>query len=98
MATTYWLSYGGGVNSTALAVLLCEGKLPQYTPWRVMWSDTHDEEDHTYRYIETVFVPYLAHFGKQLETVRPDEGVIERWERLSVTGSRIIRSCTTKLK
>ena len=30
--------------------------------------------------------------------VRPKESVIERWERLSVTGSRIIRSCTEEAK
>lgn len=91
---TYWLSYGGGVNSTALAVLLCKGKLPQYQPWRAMWADTQDEADETYDYVESVFVPYLAHHGKTLEVCRPDEGVIERWERLKVTGSRILRTCT----
>lgn len=95
---THWLSYGGGVNSTALAILVCEGKLAQYQPWRVMWSDTHDEEDHTYEYVEKVFIPYLARFGRVLECVRPNEGVIERWERISVTGSRIIRSCTDEAK
>lgn len=95
---TYWLSYGGGVNSTALAILLCEGKLPQHNPWRCMWSDTHDEEDHTYDYVENVFVPYLGRYGKELERVRPKEGVIERWERLKVTGSRIVRSCTDEAK
>ncbi len=31
----FWLSYGFGVNSTALAILLVSGKLPQYEPWRV---------------------------------------------------------------
>ena len=95
---TYWLSYGGGVNSTALAVLLCEGKLPQYEPFRFVFSDTKDEKDETYAYISEVFVPYLARFGYQLETLSNHEGVLERWQRLKVVGSRTLRSCTDKAK
>lgn len=91
---TYWLSYGGGVNSTALAVLLCEGRLPQFAPWRCLLADTLDEQDETYAYIRDVFAPYLARFGKVLEVCRPRESVIERWERLKVTGSRMRRACT----
>jgi hypothetical protein len=90
----YWLSYGGGVNSTALAVLLCSGRLPQYEPWRVVWADTGTEKDETYTYLNTVFIPYLSAYGKQLETVTPTETVIGRWERLRVTGSRRMRTCT----
>ena len=93
---TYWLSYGGGVNSTALAVLLVRGQLPQYMPWRIVFSDTGEEKLETYSYIRDSFEPWLARHGKTLEVVRPSESVLARWERLKVTGSRIIRSCTVE--
>jgi hypothetical protein len=94
----YWLSYGGGVNSTALAVLLCEDKLPQYDPFRIIFADTLTERPETYRFIEQHFIPYLRQYGKELEIVRPKEGVLERWERLKVTGSRRFRTCTRDAK
>lgn len=90
----YWLSYGGGVNSTALAILMIQGRFPQYDPWRIVFSDTGDEKPETYAYIRDHFAPWLARHGKQLEIVKPTETVLERWERLKVTGSRTIRSCT----
>jgi len=94
----FWLSYGGGVNSTALAILLCEGKLPQYTPFRVVFSDTGDEKPQTYDYIREVFTPYLELHGITLETVKPSETVLGRWERLKVTGNRQLRGCTVEGK
>lgn len=94
----WWLSYGAGINSTALGVLLCEGRLPHYEPWRCLFADTLTERPETYAYILDHWVPYLARFGKVLEIAYPKEGVLERWERLRVTGSRIIRSCTDEGK
>lgn len=93
-----WLSYGGGVNSTALAVLLASGKLPEYLPFRVLFADTYDEESHTYRYINDVFRPWCELHGIVFESVAPAESVLSRWQRLKVTGSRIIRSCTDEAK
>lgn len=95
---TYWLSYGGGVNSTALAILLAEGKLPQYEPWEAIFADTRDEKPETYEYVEKVFIPYLAERRKILHWVKGEEGVLQRWERLKVTGSRILRTCTHHAK
>lgn len=92
------MSYGGGVNSTALAVLLVQGRFPEFSPWRIVWADTQDEHDETYDYIFRVFMPWLRKHGKTLEVVRGDEGVLERWERLRVTGSRIVRACTIEAK
>jgi 3'-phosphoadenosine 5'-phosphosulfate sulfotransferase (PAPS reductase)/FAD synthetase len=94
----YWLSYGGGVNSTALAILLCEGALPEFAPWEVIFADTGDEKDETYAYIEHQFKPYLARFGKTLRVCRDRESVLERWERLGVVGSRVLRTCTSHAK
>lgn len=94
----FWLSYGGGVNSTALAVLLVTGSLPQYEPFGVIFADTGEEENHTYLYIKEHFEPWLRSHGHELVTVRPKETVLERWERLHVTGSRLIRACTVEAK
>lgn len=94
----YWLSYGGGVNSTALAILIANGELPQYTPWRIIFADTGEEKPETYAYLEAHFIPWLERQGKRLEIVRPAETVLERWERLRVTGSRILRACTVEAK
>ena len=90
----YWLSYGGGVNSTALAVLMVRNQLPQYDPWRIIFADTGCEKPQTYEYIGDHFSPWLIKHGKILEIVKPQESVLERWERYSVTGSRRIRACT----
>lgn len=97
-APTFWLSFGGGVNSTALAVLLVRGKLPQYEPWRIVFSDTGEERPETYAYMRDHFEPWLAKHGKTLEVVRPEETILERWERLKVTGSRLLRGCTVEGK
>lgn len=94
----YWLIYGGGVNSTALAILMVRGKLPQYEPWRTVFSDTGEERSETYSYIRDHFEPWLAKHGKTLEVVRPEETILERWERLKVTGSRLLRACTVEGK
>ena len=94
----FWLSYGGGVNSTALAILMVRGKLPQYDPWRILFSDTGEEKPETYAYIRDHFEPWLAMHGKTLEKVRPKESVLARWERLKVTGSRLVRTCSVEGK
>jgi 3'-phosphoadenosine 5'-phosphosulfate sulfotransferase (PAPS reductase)/FAD synthetase len=94
----YWLSYGGGVNSTALAILLCEGKLPALAPWEAIFADTGDEKDETYAFIDGQFKPYLAGHGKRLHVCRDKESVLERWERLGVVGSRVLRTCTSHAK
>jgi hypothetical protein len=95
---TYWLSYGGGVNSTALAILMTQGLVSQYGPWRIVFADTGDEKPTTYAYIHDAFQPWLRLHGKELEIVRPKETVLARWERLKVTGSRLLRSCTVEGK
>jgi 3'-phosphoadenosine 5'-phosphosulfate sulfotransferase (PAPS reductase)/FAD synthetase len=97
MKLTHWLSYGGGVNSTALLIALIDGRV-KAEPWRVLFSDTMDEKDETYAYTYGVLMPYLRQQGRSLEIVRPAEGVLERAERLSVTLSRTLRTCTVEAK
>lgn len=94
----WWLAYGGGVNSTALLIMLVEGKLPQYAPWRVVFSDTGNEKDETYAYIERTIKPYLAAHGRELEIVTPPMTVLERWQFYKLVGNRTLRHCTDHAK
>ena len=93
----HWLSYGAGVNSTALLVALIEKKIDAH-PFRVVFSDTQDEREETYEYLYRHAMPYARKHGVTIEVCRGQEGVLERWERLNVTGSRINRSCTDHSK
>lgn len=96
-----WLSYGAGVNSTALAILLCEMKLTNpdwYEPWEIIFADTGCEKQETYKYIENVFKSYLNKHNRELIIVKPTETVLERWQRLRVVGSRLHRACTREAK
>lgn len=95
---THWLSYGGGINSTALAILLAEKRVPGVDRWRCVFCDTKDEKDETYWYVDLVFRPWLRQRGVVIETVCADEGVLERWERLAVTGNRMLRTCSIESK
>ena len=94
---THWLSYGGGVNSTALLIMLLDGRVAA-DPWRVLWADTRDEKDETYAYIYREVMPRLHEAGRVLEVVCGKEGVLERFERLRVTGNRILRACSVEAK
>jgi len=93
-----WLSYGAGVNSTAILVLLTQGKVPNVGKWRVLFADTQDEKEETYEYLYTKAMPFARKHGATIEVCRPYEGVIERWARLGVVGSRITRACTDHAK
>lgn len=91
----YWLSYGGGVNSTALAILLAQGKVVGVIgDWTPIFADTGNEQDATYEYLEQWAKPYFKEIGHPLITVHPKETVLERWQRLQLVGSRMYRACT----
>jgi hypothetical protein len=57
MVDTVW-SYGGGVQSVALAVLVARGELPR--PARVVMADTGREASATWRYTDDVVRELLA--------------------------------------
>ncbi|MBF0133861.1 MAG: phosphoadenosine phosphosulfate reductase family protein [Magnetococcales bacterium] len=90
----FWLSYGGGVNSTALAVMVVHGLLPKYGDVKFIFSDTGNEKPETIQYIKQIFIPYLQKYGRDLVVVKAEETVLERWQRYKMTGSRTLRSCT----
>lgn len=54
------LSFGAGVQTTALLVLIVEGRWPQ--PDVILFADTGAEHEGTYHYLSTISEPYaLAH-------------------------------------
>ncbi len=95
----HWLSYGGGVNSTALAILLQQGKVPGVgDDWTAIFADTGDEQPETYRFMEEWMIPWFLEIGKPLVIVKAAETVLGRWQRLSCVGSRMLRTCTDHAK
>jgi len=64
------LSFGAGVQTTALLVLIAEGKLPR--PDAIIFADTGTEQERTYRYLEEVIAPYAKSHGLEITALGPD--------------------------
>jgi hypothetical protein len=92
-----WLSYGGGVNSTALAILLHrEGR-----EFSVVFADTGAEKPRTLGFVEQHFRPWCEAGGIRFETVRSKRwpgGVIAQAEGESILPCRLFRWCTIQHK
>jgi hypothetical protein len=58
-------SYGGGVQSVAIAVLILQGRLPK--PDCIVMSDTGRERTRVWRYAEQWVLPALASVGLSIE-------------------------------
>ena len=58
-------SYGGGVQSAAIAVLVLRGELPR--PERIVMADTSREASATWAYLDEVVQPALAEVGLRVE-------------------------------
>ena len=58
-------SYGGGVQSAAIAVLVLRGELPR--PERIVMADTSREASATWAYLEDVVGPALGEAGLEVE-------------------------------
>ena len=67
MRTQIWSSCGG-VQSTAIAALIVQGKLPK--PDLAVIADTERELSSTWAYMDTVTVPALASVGVTLHRVK----------------------------
>ena len=63
-------SYGGGVQSAAIAVLVLRGELPR--PERIVMADTSREASATWAYLDEVVQPALAEAGLRVE-IAPHE-------------------------
>jgi 3'-phosphoadenosine 5'-phosphosulfate sulfotransferase (PAPS reductase)/FAD synthetase len=89
------LSFGGGVNSTALMLLLVEQRRPLD---EVVFSDTGGEVPETYEYLRTVS-SYLEEHDIPLGRVISEGGFLyDRCVRRRVVPSQIWRWCTRDFK
>lgn len=92
----YVVSYGGGVNSTALVIFLIERELPlDY----VVFADTGNEMPETYQYLD-IMGKYLERAGVPLKVVqtRNGESLSDRCMRRHVIPSQVWRWCTRDMK
>jgi len=87
---TYIVSYGGGINSTAMVVFLVKNKFPlDY----VIFSDTGDEMPETYEYVQYM-TKYLKRHKIDMKTVKPNSTLSEVCIRRKVVPSQVWRWCT----
>lgn len=63
------LSYGGGVQSAAIAVLIVQGRLP--TPDCVVMADTGIEASETWEYMDATVRPLLRRVGLEVSIAPP---------------------------
>ena len=92
----YIVSYGGGVNSTAMIIYLVKNKFPlDY----VVFSDTGDEMPETYEYLE-VMRKYLKRkkIPFEIVKVRNNTSLSDRCLKRKVIPSQIWRWCTRDMK
>jgi 3'-phosphoadenosine 5'-phosphosulfate sulfotransferase (PAPS reductase)/FAD synthetase len=92
----YVVSYGGGVNSTAMTVLLIELRLPVD---HVIFADTGGEMPETYEYLK-IFAKYLRSNDVPFKVVKVknDDTLYDRCLRRKVIPSQTWRWCTRDLK
>jgi len=64
---TVW-SCGGGVQSTAIAALICAGKMPK--PDYAIITDVGYEKTATFDYVEAHMIPRLAGIGLELQIIK----------------------------
>lgn len=108
------ISYGGGVQSTAMLVLAAEGKLG-YEIDAALFSNVGDDSEHpdTLRYIREVITPWAEERGvpvRELKKVTKDGEELTLWKllerentpsipiRLEPVGMPANRSCTNHFK
>jgi len=89
----YHLSFGGGVNSTAILVLIEQGKL-SYPNLRIVFADTGCERPSTYCHIQEM----QKHFN--IEVVRNEKwaNLYEYYWKYRIVPSRMFRACTREFK
>ncbi len=85
------ISYGGGVQSTALVVLATQGKIGHVDA--ALFANVGDDSEHpdTIRYVREVAIPWAAERGLEVHELRREKrtGAIETlYERLTRPASR----------
>jgi len=81
------ISYGGGVQSTAMLVLAAQGKLPHGPYTAALFSNVGDDSEHpaTLKYVRDVAIPWAASNGLEvveLARVMRDGSKRTLWEDL----------------
>lgn len=92
------LSFGGGLQTTALAIMVAKGELEVD---EVVFADTGAEKPETYWYMENYIKPMLAEIEIPFITVRShlDSGSLyEHCWRQKIIPSVVDRWCTDKFK
>lgn len=93
-----FISFGAGVQTTALAILTARGKVEDPAELMV-FADTGDEKPETYAYLRDVFRPWAEANGLPLVMVnRGGETLYEYAWRYRLVPSVTIRWCTDKFK
>ncbi len=64
------LSFGAGVQTTAMLVLVAEGRMPR--PDAIAFADTGSEKPETYVYLRDVLLPYAESNGVTIEILGPE--------------------------
>jgi Phosphoadenosine phosphosulfate reductase family len=93
---SYVLSYGGGINSTALMIYLVENDFPLD---HAIFADTGNELPETYVYLKHAKNYLQRHkIPFEIVMVRNQETLYEKCERRRVIPSQIWRWCTRDFK
>lgn len=88
------LSFGAGVNSTAILVLHADGK---YNIDAVIFADTFCEHPETYEHIFKTVIPLCERLGLPFHSVSRGNLFEEYWDK-NIIPYRMFRSCTDKFK
>jgi len=89
------LSYGGGVNSTALLFLLIDLRLPLN---EVVFADTGAELPDTYQYIKQKIYPFCENNKIKFTVVRNKESIYDWYYKHRKIPTWKTRSCTDLFK
>jgi hypothetical protein len=91
------LSFGGGINSVALLVLLAQGKITPID--EALFADTGCEMPETYTYIEKIVKPFCKINKINFATTENQEKtLLQHCQKLHLIPSRQQRWCTDKWK
>ena len=90
------LSFGGGVQTTAMAILVAQGKI---TCGEVVFADTGAEKPETYWYMEKYTKPLFKGLDIPFTTVQMEGGtLLDYCNRYCIIPSVVMRWCTDKGK
>jgi len=88
------VSYGGGVNSTAMVIWMLQHGQPID---HIVFCDTGAELPETLEYVNT-FGHWLKQHGLSIQTIGREEGLFDYCTRLRIIPFRQFRWCTDKFK